>query len=185
MTDEMIIDMYWERSEDAISETSKKYSGYCYSIAYGILHNAEDSEECVNDTYLGAWNSMPSNRPSKLPAFLSKITRNLALDKYEYYSAKKRGESQIPLALEELEECLSGSEKTDSVVDAMFIGDILNKFLSTLSEQSRNIFVLRYFHLYSVKEISEKYGISESKVKTSLCRSRTSLKNELRKEDLS
>lgn len=185
MVDEKIVDMYWTRSEHAITETAKKYGHYCHSIAYSILRNHEDSEECVNDTYLGAWNSMPTQRPNKLAAFLGKITRNLALNKYEYYSAEKRGNCQITVALEELAECLSASNSTEEVVDIMILRDVLDGFLGTLDDEARNIFIGRYWFLYSIREISEKFRLSESKVKVSLYRSRVALRLSLEKEGVS
>ena len=106
MDDKQILDLYWERSEAAISETSKKYGKYCRYIAFNILHNDEDSEECVNDTYLRAWNSIPPNRPSVLKTFLGKITRNLSLDRYELLNAKKRNGGQMPLIFDEIQECI-------------------------------------------------------------------------------
>ena len=182
MLDEQIVDLYWARQEDAITETQKKYGNYCYSIAYKILRSQEDSEECVNDTYLKAWNSMPVHRPDKLSAFLGKITRNLALSKYEYYSASKRGGTQIELVLDELMDCISGTETTDSIVEEIFITNILNNFLKSLSEKNRNIFVARYWHMFAIKEIADKYDLKESYVKVSLYRSRELLKAILVKE---
>ena len=182
MLDEQIIDLYWARSEDAITETQSKYGRLCHTIAYNILKSIEDSQECVNDTYLKAWNSMPVNRPSKLSAYLGKITRNLALDRYEYLSASKRGGTQTELALDELMDCVSGKDSTENVVDEMFITEILNTFLKCLSEKHRNIFVSRYFHMFSVKEIAERYGLKETYVSVSLHRSRDILKAILEKE---
>ena len=110
MEDNAIIDLYWARSENAISQTAVKYGGYCYAIAYHILESPEDSEESVNDTYLAAWNTMPPKRPNVLSAFLGKITRYISLDRWKRRSASKRGGGQTTLALEELEECVSGGE---------------------------------------------------------------------------
>ena len=182
MLDEQIVDMYWARQEDAITETQKKYGNYCQSIAYNILRSREDSAECVNDTYLKAWNSMPVHRPDKLSAFLGKITRNLALNRYEYYSASKRGGTQIDLVLDELIDCVSGTESTDSIAEEIFITTILNNFLKSLSEKNRNIFVARYWHMFAVKEIADKYELKESTVKVSLHRSREVLKEILMRE---
>ena len=182
MLDEQIVDMYWARQEDAITETQKKYGNYCQSIAYNILRSREDSAECVNDTYLKAWNSMPVHRPDKLSAFLGKITRNLALNRYEYYSASKRGGTQIDLVLDELIDCVSGTESTDSIAEEIFITNILNNFLKSLSEKNRNIFVARYWHMFAVKEIADKYELKESTVKVSLHRSRKVLKEILMRE---
>lgn len=105
MDDGQIIDLYWARSEAAISETAKKYSKYCHTIAFHILHNHEDSKECVNDTYRRAWGAIPPRRPNRLSTFPGKITRNLSLNKYEQYAAEKRGSGQVPLALDELHSC--------------------------------------------------------------------------------
>lgn len=182
MLDEKIVDMYWARSEDAISETSKKYGKYCFSIAYNILRNSEDSDECVNDTYMNAWNSMPTSRPQKLASFLGKITRNLALNRYEYNTAKKRGDGQIEVALDELGECVSGSESAETVIDKLIYDDVLNTFLGGLTEENRKIFVSRYWYLRSPSEIAKKYRISESSVNVRLYRMRGSLKELLKME---
>ena len=182
MLDEKIVEMYWSRSEDAISETSKKYGTYCHSIAYNILRNHADSEECVNDTYLSAWNSMPTKRPSKLGAFLAVITRNISLKKYNYYSAKKRGGTQVPLVLDELLDCVSGNDTTEDIIETMHFEKVLNDFLESLSEQSRNIFVCRYWYFDSISTISVHFGISESKVKSMLHRTRKKLRSKLLEE---
>ena len=117
MDDKQILDLYWERSEAAISETSKKYGKYCRYIASNILHNDEDSEECVNDTYLRAWNSIPPNRPSVLKTFLGKITRNLSLDRYELLNAKKRNGGQMSLIFDEIQECIPSLDSTENIVE--------------------------------------------------------------------
>lgn len=182
MTDEKIVDMYWDRSEDAITETEKKYGTYCQSIAYRILNNIEDSMECVNDTYLKAWNSMPVERPNRLAAFLGKITKNLALDKYEYYTAEKRGGIQTKLALDELSECISGKDNPEKLVDKYHLEEIMNSFLRDLSEKHRNIFVARYWHLFFIGDIAARYSFTESDVRTSLHRSREKLRKVLKAE---
>ena len=133
MDDKQILDLYWERSEAAISETSKKYGKYCRYIASNILHNDEDSEECVNDTYLRAWNSIPPNRPSVLKTFLGKITRNLSLDRYELLNAKKRNGGQMSLIFDEIQECIPSLDSTENIVEEIALTDILNRFLSSLS----------------------------------------------------
>lgn len=184
MNDEDIVKMYWNRSQDAITETANKYGKYCHSIAYNILRNIQDSQECVNDTYLNTWNSIPDNRPKKLAAYIGRITRNLALSRYEYYNAKKRKGLQTELALDELLECVSGNESTDSFIEESQITDTLNKFLQNLSELNRNIFVSRYWYMLSIKDISFKYSLTESNIKTSLSRSRAALKNILEKEGI-
>ena len=185
MDDQQIIDLYWARSETAISETAKKYESYCHSIAFNILHNREDSEECVNDTFFNAWNTIPPippQRPSRLSAFLGKITRNLSLNKWEQYNAEKRGCGQVPLALEELQDCIPALENVEQVADDLALTEILNQFLSMLPKDRRKIFMRRYWYMDTIKEIAEGYSIGESKVKMSLLRSRNELKQLLEKE---
>ena len=177
MDDSKIIELYMERSEQAISETSKKYGRYCHYIAYSILHNDEDSEECVNDTYLRAWNSIPPKRPSKLQTFLGKITRNLSLNKWEKLSAEKRGAGQTSLILDELSECIPAEQDAVNTVENMVIRDVLDRFLDELPAETRKIFVRRYFYMSPVKEIADEYGLSESKVTVTLFRTRGKLKS--------
>lgn len=184
MEDHQIIDLYWARSESALSETAGKYGKYCHYIAYGILHNDEDSEECVNDTYLRAWNSMPPHRPEKLSAFLGKIVRNLSLNRYELYTAEKRGGGQIALALDELEECIPAGSEVDLPVRENALVDAINRFLASMPAESRKLFMRRYWYFRSIKEIALEYGLSESKVKMTLLRARNSLKQFLEKEGI-
>jgi len=185
MDDKQIVDLYWERSETAISETAKKYGRYCHYIAFNVLHNDEDSEECVNDTYLNAWNSMPPHRPSVLKTFLGKLTRNISLNKYKQLTAEKRGNGQMPLIIDELHECLPAIESTESIIDDMVLVDVFNRFLASLTVEQRKIFMRRYWYLSPVKEIATDYGMGESKVKMSLLRSRNELKHLLEKEGVS
>ena len=183
MEDSRIIDLYWERSQDAVAETRNKYGRLIFSIAMKILRAQEDSEECENDTYLRAWNSMPPHRPDILSAFLGKITRNLALDRYEREHAQKRGGSQIPLILEELEECLPVEGGGSGL--SLEMRDILNRFLEGQTEIARKIFVRRYWFGDSVKEIAQRYDLGESRVKMTLLRSRNSLRDLLETEGVS
>lgn len=185
MNDNQIVDLYWERSEAAITETANKYGRYCYCIAFNILRRDEDSEECVNDTYLNAWNSMPPHRPIVLKTFLGKLTRNLSLNKFKQLSAEKRGNGQILVIIDELHECLSEKNNTESVVDDIVLTDVLNCFLASLSVEQRKFFMRRYWYMSTVKEIADDYKISESKVKMSLLRSRSKLKQLLEKEGIS
>lgn len=185
MDDKQIIDLFWERSETAISETESKYGRYCRYIAYNILRNDEDSKECVNDTYLRAWNSIPPRRPVVLKTFLGKITRNLALNRYEYLNAGKRNKGQIPLVFEELQECLPSDDNTENIIDDMALTELLNAFLASLPPEQRKIFMRRYWYMSSIKKIAEDYDITESKVKMSLLRSRNKLRILLEKEEIS
>lgn len=184
MDDSKIIELYMDRSEQAISETAKKYGRYCHYIAYTILRNDEDSEECVNDTYLRTWDSIPPKCPSKLQTFLGKITRNLSLNKWEKFSAEKRGAGQISLVLDELTECIPHEENVDHITEDMVIRDTINRFLDHLPSETRKIFVRRYWYMSPVKEIAHEYGLSESKVTVTLFRSREKLKYILEKEGI-
>lgn len=182
MDDKKIIDLYWNRSETAISETANKYGRYCHRIAYNILHNNQDCEECVNDTYLRTWNAIPPKRPNCLPTFLGKIIRNLSLDRYDSYTAEKRGLGQVPLVLDELQECIPSSFDTEQAVDLLTLAELLNRFLEEVKPQARRIFVQRYWYLNPIKEIAADFGISESKVKMTLLRLRKKLKQFLKEE---
>ncbi len=182
MDDTKIIDLYWARSESAISETSKKYGSYCRSIAFRILHSDQDSEECVNDTWLGAWNAMPPKRPAVLSTFLGRITRNLSLNRWKEYNAQKRGGGEMTVALEELKECVPAPDGVEAALDDMALTGQIDRFLGTLSAEKRKIFVQRYWYLCSIREIANSCGVSASKVKATLFRARQALREALRKE---
>lgn len=182
MKDTQIIDLYWSRSESAISETAGKYGRYCYSIAYHILRSREDSEECVNETYFHAWETIPPKRPHRLAAFLGTITRNLSLNRWEHDHAERRGNGQVSLALDELRECIPAAGHVEQIADELALTEILNRFLSMLSKENRIIFMRRYWYLCSIREIAQELALSESKVKMSLLRSRNKLKQLLEKE---
>ena len=184
MDDSKIIDLFWERSETAISETSKKYSRYCHSISFNILHNNEDSEECVNDTYFRAWNAIPPKRPNSLATFLGKITRNLSLDKYKQYNAEKRGFGQTEIVLSELDEIVPSASSLERAIEEYEIETVLNRFLKSLPKQKRIVFIRRYWYLMPIKEIAEQTNESESQVKSMLFRTRSALKIFLEKEDI-
>ena len=183
MEDSRIIELYFAREETAVKKTAEKFGKYCYTIAYNILHNSEDSEECVNDTYLRAWNSIPPHKPNRLSAYLGKITRNLALNKYEKYTAAKRGGGLLPLALEELGGCVPESGTRTASND--YLTGILNRFLQGLKKEERIIFIRRYWYLSPVKEIAKDLGFGESRVKMSLLRTRKALKELLEQEGIS
>jgi RNA polymerase sigma-70 factor (ECF subfamily) len=184
MEDRQIIALYNERSEAALSETAKKYGRYCRTVAYNILFNEEDSEECVNDTWLRAWEAIPPQCPERLSAFLGKITRNLALNRYKHNTREKRGGGQTMLVLEELAECVPGADSTEQVVEEALLVEVLNGFLAELSAEKRKLFLRRYWYLSSVKDIAADFGLSESNVKMTLLRLRSKLKQTLEKEGI-
>lgn len=185
MDDLCILELYAERSEAAVRQTDEKYGRYCRRIAYDILQSDEDAEECVNDAYMRAWNSIPPKKPENLRTFLGKMVRNLALDRCERARAQKRGGGQYALALEEMEECVPYASDTEQSVDGALLSQLLNDFLAGMKPEARNIFMRRYWYLSSVKDIAAEFGFSESKVKMSLHRSREELKKFLIKEGVS
>lgn len=182
MQDDMIVDLYWQRDENAIRETERKYGRYLFKIAYNILYDCEDSKEIVNDTYMKAWKSMPPHRPGVLAAYLGKITRQQSIDIYRKSNAQKRKTSEYALSLSELEECVSEGNTTEQSVNLQILANALNAYLYALPPQERNIFVGRYYYMDSIKEISAYYKMSESKVKSMLFRTRNGLKDYLEKE---
>ena len=189
MEDNQIVDLYWERDERAISESDAKYGAFCARIAMNILDNAQDAEECVNDTYLRAWNATPPNRPTKLGAFLGKITRNLSLDRYKAKKTAKRGNSLFLVSLDELSECVPDGSTGfgngfDDETEARLIGECINRFLHKLSGEARDVFICRYFYSDSIGEIARRFGLSESKVKSMLHRARGKLKKSLESEGI-
>ena len=184
MEDQRIVELYWERSEQALLETQSKYASYCYAIAYNILGNREDSEESLNDTYLEAWNSMPPHRPTFLSTFLGKITRRISIDKLRRRNAEKRGGGTLTLALEELEECLSTRDDLQKELEVQILADVINRFLESLSDTERRVFLCRYWYVDSIESISEQFEFSQSKVKSMLLRTREKLKKQLQKEEL-
>ncbi len=182
MEDSQIIKLYWQKNSDAISETSRKYGAYCFTIADNILHNAEDSEECVNDTWLHAWNVIPPQRPNVLRAFLAKITRNLSFDRFNARNAEKRGGGEIALVLDELAECLSGGEDTEAAYEAKELRQCIQRFVRTLPKRDGNVLVRRYFFVEPVADIAKRYGLTENNVTVILSRTRKKLKAYLLKE---
>ncbi len=183
MEDSRIVALYWVRDEQAIAETAHKYGAYCHQIAHNILKNLQDAEECVNDTYLRTWNAIPPERPSRLGAFLGKITRHLALDKFKARHAAKRQGDSFSVSLEELGDCLpSGDFEIET--HARIIGEAINEFLRGEAPTARKIFVCRYFYGDSIEDICRRFSMSESKVKSSLFRSRNRLKAHLEKEGI-
>ncbi len=183
MDDEKIIALYWARDEKAIAETSSKYGGLCNYIANNILSNYEDCEECINDTYFAVWNAIPSRHPSRLSAFIGKIARNLALKRYEYISAVKRNPSAVT-SLEELGDCVSGTDSVESEIEKKYIGSMIDKFLWQQSEEKRNVFIRRYWYFDSIETICKRTGFSQSKVKSMLYEMRRKLRKYLEEEGI-
>lgn len=182
MDDKGIIDLYFDRSEKAISETAVKYGKYCFRIAFNILTDKEDSEESVNDTWLAAWNNIPPRVPAILSTFLGKITRNISLNRWKSRRAYKRGGGEVVIALDELDECISTGESAEESFERKELLRSVNRFLAGLPETERNIFVCRYWYLDSIQHIAEHFGFSESKVTSMLHRTRGKLRKHLEKE---
>lgn len=184
MEDAAIVDLYWQRSDQAISETDHKYGKYCHTIAYNICANNEDAEECVNDTWFSAWNLMPDKRPAVLSTFLGYITRNFALDRFKAKNAQKRGSGETPLALEELENCIPSLADVERHYEEKELEAAIDRFVSTLPQTDRRMFIARYWFLASISEISTKMGCSQSKTKMTLHRARNKLRLYLEEEGL-
>ena len=184
MDDSKIVDLYWQRCEQAIDETQKKYGSYCYKIAYNILTSKEDAEESVNDTYMTAWNTIPPRRPSVLATFLGKITRHISIDRWRTRNAYKRGGGQMVLALEELEECIASSDNVEQTYAKKELLAAYKHFIEKLPATDRRVFLCRYWYLESIGDIAKKYGFSESKVKSMLHRTRQKLHRCLVEEGL-
>lgn len=182
MEDTAIVALYWRRDEQAIGETEAKYGPYCRAIARGILPDEQDAEESVNDTWLRAWESIPPQRPQRLSTYLGKLTRNLSLSRLRERSAQKRGGGELPLALEELAECLPGPDDPAQALEAKELGRTLNRFVGRLKETERDVFVSRYYFLTPLEELSRKTGYSQSKLKSMLFRTRKRLYDYLREE---
>ena len=176
MKDTEILDLYFDRDEQAIVQTQSKYGSYCFSIAFHILHDQEDSDECVNDTWMRAWNSIPPSRPEHLNIFLGTITRNLSCDRWKRKKAQKRGSGEMELELEELAECIPSNSNTEEQVEAAELQRLINEFLKTLPEKECNLFLRRYWYAEEYGEIAKRYGVKLNSVKTSLFRTRGKLK---------
>ena len=182
MQDEQIVDLYWKRDENALRETEVRYGHYLTKIAYNILFDREDSKESVNDTYLKAWNSMPPQKPSVLATYLGKITRQVSIDIFRAKNRQKRQASQYVLSLSELDECVSGRDDTENLVDVHLLAEAIGRYLFQLSPEARNLFVGRYYYFDSLKEVAAYYDFSESKAKSMLYRTRIGLKKYLEQE---
>lgn len=184
MEDSQIVALYWQRSERAIEETAAKYGNYCFSIAYNILENKEDAEETVNDSYIGAWAAIPPHRPLNLSTFLGKITRRTAIKRWQRNRTQKRGGGEMTLALEELSNCIPAGSSMEREMENSELSRLLNRFILTLPQTERNVFVCRYWYLDSIGSIAQRFGFSQSKVKSMLSRTRKKLQNTLIKEEI-
>lgn len=184
LEDSAIVALYWARDEQALVETARKFGAYCRRIAMNVLANANDAEECENDTWLAAWNSMPDNRPANLAPYLGRITRNLALDRYSAATAQKRGGGQAHLVLDELAECLPSRASVEQVFDAGQTGRLISDFLRTQPQQARQMFLRRYWYCESVADIAARFAMQEGAVRVSLHRTRQKLAAYLRTHDV-
>jgi RNA polymerase sigma-70 factor (ECF subfamily) len=180
--DQQIIDLYFERNGKAIQETSDKYGAYCYAVSHRIVCDHGDAEECVNDTWLRAWNAIPPSRPNVFRQFLAKITRNLSFDRYRANQAKKRGNGEMEAVLEELEECIAGTGSPEEALEAEELKKSMNQFIQTLPSREGDIFLRRYYYVEPTSDIAKRYAMKESNVLTILSRTRTKLKSHLIKE---
>ena len=179
MEDDEILQLYWDRDEQAIPATAEKYGDYCSSIARHILESREDAEECVNDTYLKAWNAIPPQRPDILRVFLGTITRNLSFNRYRYNTAHRRGGGEAALVLEELAQLVSGSDHVEQEVEGRELLRAINAFLAGLPPEKRRMFVCRYWYFDPVSEIAARFGISQNQVSVTLSRLRGKLRRHL------
>ena len=181
LSDEKIIEMFWDRDERAISETDRKYGKYLYAIAYNIVHDHPDCEECLNDTYLGTWNKIPPARPTAFQSFLSKIMRNIAIDRFRKNTAQKRVPSEMTVSLGELDECMA--YQSDMEEDRMVreLAVMLNDFLAGLPKRRQFVFVCRYYYADSVAKIAEMLGLSEKTIRRDISQMKADLKAFLEK----
>lgn len=182
MEDQKIVALYWQRNQDAIRETDRKYGSYCFRVAKNLLSGFQDAEECVSDTWLGAWNSIPPQRPGCLRQYLAKLTRNLAFSRYRTLTAQKRGGGELPLVLEELSECLADETDVEGETIAKELARSVQKFLAALPEREANVFLRRYFYAEPVAEIARRYALTANHASVLLSRTRGKLKRHLTME---
>ena len=181
-TEREIIALYQSRDENAVRMTAETMGKYCYSIAFNVLNSREDAEECVNDTYLAVWNSIPPAEPVSLKSFVSSITRNLALNRYKEQHRDKRGGGQVPLALEELSEVVSDTEDVTANYEKKELLEHISAFLRKCSPRDRGLFLDRYIRLEPTPVLAKQYGVKEAQVLLILSRTRKKLKAHLEKE---
>lgn len=182
LEDSEIVALFWARSEDAIAAANGKYGAYCYTVAHNILTSHEDSEECVSDTWLRAWNAIPPQRPGRLAAFFAKITRNLAINRSREQSAEKRGGGALQLALDELSECVASSHDVEREYSRMELERDINRFLRALPARECDVFMSRYFFVEPTETIARRYGMRQSNVYLILSRTRGKLRKFLLEE---
>ncbi|MCR4855573.1 MAG: sigma-70 family RNA polymerase sigma factor [Erysipelotrichaceae bacterium] len=182
MEDQKIIQLYFDRDEQAIAETKNKYDNYCFSISRAILHNQQDCEEAVSDTYLATWNTIPPHHPLNLATFIGKICRRLSLNKWRSLSAEKRGGGQVTLSLDELEGCIGDDRSFSETLEEKYLAETIDEFLASVKESERRVFVCRYWYFDSIEDISKRFGYTSSKTKMMLKRTRDKLKDYLIKE---
>ena len=175
MEDKKIVDLFFKRDEKAIIESKLKYNNYLFKIASNILRDNRDREECVDDTYIKAWNNIPPQKPQNLKLYFAKILRNLCIDLYRKYNAAKRGSNQIDTSLDEIGEII-GKTNVEEIVQLRELTDSIQKFLDGLNEKDKNIFLMRYFYIDSLKDIAKYMGMNENSVKQNLFRTRNKLK---------
>ena len=181
-TDKELLALYHARNENAVKETEAKFGGYCYAIAYNILGSRQDAEECVNDTLLRLWDTIPPAQPDDFYAFIAALTRNLARDRYKHDHAGKRGGSEADLALEELVQMPAGEESVEEAVDGRRLGAAISAFLYTVSKRQRVIFMQRYWYGRTVDEIAADLRVPKGTVTVTLMRMRKKLQSYLEKE---
>ena len=179
LADEDIGALYFDINESAIDETDKKYGKYLYTIAYNIIHDSMDCEECLDDTYISTWNRIPPTRPKILKVFLSKIMRDVAVDRYRKDSAKKRVPSELTVSLEEISECFSFTSSAEEEFLVRQVSIVLNGYLRTLDKRKLCIFICRYYYADSVKDIAKMFRVSETTVFRDLAAVREGIKEKL------
>ena len=184
MDDASIIELYWQRAERAIAETDAVYGRFCYRIAHNILFDPQDAEESVNDTWLAAWDAMPPHRPSCLKMFLAKLTRRISVSRLRHSTAAKRGGGEVELALDELAECVSAPGGVEQELEARELEKAISRFVRSLPETERTLFIGRYWLVYPVNELARRLDMKPGTARSALSRTRKSLKAYLSKEEL-
>ena len=184
LSDKEIVSLFNERNEKAIEAVCRKYGSYCGAVVQSILKNPQDTEECLNDTWLRAWESIPPEKPRNLGGFLVTIAKTISLNRYKLRHAEKRGSGEVPLVMDELSECVADNGSVEKTFEQKLLTDAVNEFLRTLSPEKRDIFVLRYWYCLPIAEIAKKVGLNRSNTSVILSRTRRSLAAYLKKKEL-